>query len=61
MEICFESPLAEELKSKLEINEESLKTFEYKGCEVKIRLINTIKHNNEDNVEQISYPMSYIE
>ena len=51
MEICFESPLAEELKSKLEINEESLKTFEYKGCEVKIRLINTIKHNNEDNVE----------
>lgn len=28
METCFESPLAVEFKSKLEINEGSLKTFE---------------------------------
>ena len=40
METCFESPLAEEFKSKLEINEGSLKTFENS---VVMRLISTIK------------------
>ena len=39
METCFESPLAEEFKSKLEINEGSLKIFENN---VAMRLISTI-------------------
>ena len=39
MKACFESPLAEEFKSKLEINEGSLKIFENN---VTMRLISTI-------------------
>ena len=40
METGFESPLAEEFKSNLEINEGSLKTFKNS---VVMRLISTIK------------------
>ena len=48
METGFESPLAEEFKSKLEINEGSLKTFENS---VVMRLISTIKRKKRYSVK----------